>query len=344
MARILTFKMVILLVFFAIVFYLISVHLLRGGFIGEDHEHPPTVILTTNIERNPFNSDEHLTKTTQSGPTRRRVLFFGYCRHFHDFDAQFAKYSIEQLPNSEFYTINLDELNLTQNIQQLNDYAINHYYLQPHIDKWQWTLWPTCGQYKNPIYLNQRNAIKASKIFYETSNDTLSSYSHTFNALYSNPPYIEYPNHNTIQNQWHHDVYWPYTSHSIPLSHPSRPFIVAMSGEVFWESDYGKGENIDFELMRSRAHPKTLAFTGHWLQSAKGFYRKSYNRNDRNLQLLENEYQTRSDEEWENIYKNKTDFCIMIVKSVYQRGQYFPDALGSVYSLQSVYTGSHHRS
>eukprot|EP01084_Bolivina_argentea_P082015 148516_1 len=300
-----SFKFVMLLLSLMIVLYLVSEYSLRYSFGVERHETPPRITI---MQQEPYHESSENNKIHHT-QLPRRVLFFGYCRHYHDFDARFAQYSIEQLPNSEFHTVNLDELRLNESMKQLNEYAIDTYKLQANIDKWQWTLWPTCGQYKNNLYMKHRNLIKQSKLYFNTVSN------------------IKYPKNNGVINQWYHDVYWPDTSHTIPLSHPSRALIVAMSGEVFWEEDYGKGDNIDFELMRSRGHPKTLSFTGHWLQSAKGFYRKSYNRDDRNLALLENQYQTRRNQEWNDIYKNKTEFCVMIVKTVYKRGTYYPDAL-----------------
>eukprot|EP01083_Nonionella_stella_P307124 1078384_1 len=310
-------KYFMMVTLFSVTSYLIVEHFLRYSFrVGPQTQ--DTIYLVNGPEQSGIIDSNQL--------QRRRVLFFAYCRHYHDFDARFAQYSIETLPNSEFYTMNLDELNLNKDMQQLNAYAVRTYNLTPNIDKWQWTLWPTCGQYKNNLYLTQRNTIKKSKVYFNNAQQSLSKWSSAFNALYR-APYIQYPQNNAIINTWHHDVFWPDTAHTIPLSHPSRPLIVAMSGEVFWEADYGSGENIDFELMRSRAYPKTRAFTGHWLQSAKGFYRRSYNRDDRNLALLETEYQNRNAQTWDAIYANKTEFCVMIVKSIYQRGKYFPDAL-----------------
>ena len=242
--------------------FMLLYQLLKYSFGVGNYTNPPTVILTP-----PKSSDtSDKSDSSHSAKSPRRVLFFGYCRHYHDFDAQFANYSVQSLPNSEFYLLNLDELHLNESMSQLNQYAISTYSLQPHIDKWQWTLWPTCGQYKNNLYAAQRNLIKSSKVFYHSSDQLLSSWSSEFHSKYPNAPYITYPvsesNGKSVVNQWHHDVYWPEGAHTIPLSYPSRALIVAMSGEVFWESDYGPGENNDFELMRSRDYPKSMAFTG----------------------------------------------------------------------------------
>lgn len=244
---------------------------------------------------------------------RRRLLLFGYCIHFHAFDAQFAKYSMEDVPNHEFYAINLlskEWLNSNSSMKELNEKVIEIFDVNPGVDKWQWTFWPTCGQYKYNLYYEYRQLIERSNEFYYNSNHSS----------------IAYPSSRVVDD-WYHNVFWPSTAHTIPLSHPSRPLIVGMSGEVFWEDSYGNGKNIDLELMRSKGAPKTLSFTGHWLQSAKGFHRRSYNRNERSLHLLQTEYQTRDNSTWLKIINNKTNFCVMIVKSVYKRGTYLPDSL-----------------
>ena len=194
-------KLVMLILFCATSLYLMMEHLLRYSFGVGHADNPPTITLVQNA-----NSNEH---TLSRDQLPRRVLFFGFCRHYHDFDARFAQYSIESLPKHEFYTVNLDELGLNQDMAQLNQYAVTAFNLTPSTDKWQWTLWPTCGQYKNPIYLAQRESIKASKSFFGSNS-------------------IRYPLDNQAVDRWHHDVYWPSTAHTVPLSRPSRNLLSMM--------------------------------------------------------------------------------------------------------------------
>ena len=100
-----------------------------------------------------------------------------------------------------------------------------------------------------------------------------------------------------------------------------------MSGEVFWNDNYDSCNNVDITLMRSRGAPRDNCFSVHYLQAAKGFYRRSYNLEERNILKLESDYIKRSDIEYEEIYNNKSEFCVMIVGKVYKRGMYQPDAL-----------------
>ncbi len=80
------------------------------------------------------------------------MIFHGYCAHYHPFDYASLEHVASFLPNSEIHLFNLGKYNISTN-EQLFQLAIGHpFYLKPGVDKWQWFIFPTCGQYNNPVY------------------------------------------------------------------------------------------------------------------------------------------------------------------------------------------------